>query len=130
VKAVSDIVLDASAILALIQNEPGAEKVAAVSPRAIVSAVNLAEVITKLVQKINDPAAVVKHLALLELRVRAWDEEAAQHSAQYAWLAALGLSLGDRACITTAAISGLRVLTADRRWKTIKPIAARIDLIR
>jgi ribonuclease VapC len=129
-KEAAGIIFDASAVLALVQNERGAETVAKVLPGASISAVNLAEVVTKLAQKTNDPETVVKKIALLKLRVHVWDEEAAQHSGKYAHLAAAGLSLGDRACITTAAIYNARILTADRRWKDIKEIAGRVDLIR
>jgi ribonuclease VapC len=125
-----DVILDASAILALIQNEPGADKVAGALPRAAVSAVNFAEVITKLVQKTKAPERVLRTLDLLQLRVLGWDQDAARHSAAYAYLAAEGLSLGDRACITEAVRSNARILTADRRWKETDPISGRVDLIR
>ena len=122
--------MDASAILALVQNQRGADAVARVLPNALISAVNLAEVIAKLVQKTGNPETVVRKLALLNLDVRAWTEASASHSARYAHLAAAGLSLGDRACITEASLSGVRMMTADRRWKEIPEIADHVDLIR
>jgi len=125
-----EVILDASAVLALIQNERGADRVAEALPRAAISAVNLAEVITKLVRKTKNPVLVRRNLDLLKLRVQPWDERAAHQSADYAHLAASGLSLGDRACITESDISTARILTADRRWKEIPEISARVDLIR
>lgn len=125
-----DVMLDASAVLALIQNERGAEQVLKLLPRALISAVNFAEVIAKLVRKTKNPGVVVRQLSLLKLRVVPWNEVSAQHSARFAHLAELGLSFGDRACITEAAIAGTRILTADRQWKELKEIGELVDLIR
>ena len=127
---VEDVMLDASAVLALIQNEPGSLRVAGVLARSMISAVNWTELITKLVQKTNDPSLVLRHLSVLKLRVLPWTETSAGHSARFAHLAARGLSLGDRACISEASLAGIRILTADRRWKEIDEIAGQVDLIR
>jgi ribonuclease VapC len=125
-----EVMVDASAVLALVQNEPGADVVARALPNAAISAVNLAEVVTKLARKTKDTGAVVRKLSLLKLRVHPWDETAALHSATYAHLADAGLSLGDRACLTAADLSGARVLTADRQWLHIGEFAKRVDPIR
>lgn len=125
-----EVILDASALLALIQNERGADRVVEALPRAAISAVNLAEVVTKLVQKTKNLVFVRKNLDLLKLCVQPWEERAANQCGAYAYLAASGLSPGDRACITESDISAARILTADRRWKEIPEIAARVDLIR
>jgi PIN domain nuclease of toxin-antitoxin system len=47
---VAEVVLDASALLAFLQREPGLDRVRAVLPEAVIGSVNFAEVVTKLVQ--------------------------------------------------------------------------------
>lgn len=113
-------VLDASALLAMLLEEPGGDEVAGLLPRTRVSAVNLAEVLGRLARDgMPDDA-----LAGLEVRLRplALPFEAGL-TAETARLIriARGLSLGDRACIATAKHLRLPVITADRVW-------ARLDL--
>lgn len=113
-------VLDASALLAMLLEEPGGDEVAGLLPRTRVSAVNLAEVLGRLARDgMPDDA-----LAGVEARLRplALPFEAGL-MAETARLirVARGLSLGDRACIATAKHLGLPVITADRVW-------ARLDL--
>lgn len=67
---------------------------------------------------------------LLQIPVRAWDEDLSSASEQYAHLADQGLSLGDRACITEASVSGIGIVTADPAWKSIPEISDRVILIR
>jgi ribonuclease VapC len=126
-----EYLLDASAVLALIQNEPGADRVAGMLPTAAISAVNLAEVITILVRRSGDPNAAVRMLLLLNLQVLAWGESSAHRSGLFAHLADAGLSLGDRACITEGMqFAKTRIATTDRAWKKVKGIASRVILIR
>jgi ribonuclease VapC len=122
--------LDASALLTLLQNEPGSGAVAEMLPKAAISAVDMAEVVTKLVKKTGDPRTVVEKLKLLNLRVLPWDESAAYRSGELAHLADKGLSLGDRACLTQAIISNAMAATADKSWKDSQQIADRVILIR
>jgi ribonuclease VapC len=122
--------LDASAVLALFTNEPGAEVVAGVLDRSAISAVNLTEVITVLRRKRVPAGGAMARFHLLQIPVRAWDEDLSSASEQYAHLADQGLSLGDRACITEASVSGTSIVTADRAWKAIPEISDRVILIR
>jgi PIN domain nuclease of toxin-antitoxin system len=113
---VSDIVLDASALLAILSQEPRARRWEDAVPDAALSAVNLSEVVAKLAdvgmseREIHDGLdlgmivvpfdAVLAHVAgLLRPKTRS-----------------LGLSLGDRACLALAMQMGLPVVTADRAW--------------
>ena len=126
-----EYLLDASAVLALIQNEPGADRVAGMLPTAAISAVNLAEAITILVRRSGDPDAAISMLLLLNLKVLAWGESSAHRSGLVGYLADAGLSLGDRACITEGmSFAKTRIATTDRAWRKIKNIAGRVILIR
>ncbi|MDQ3958865.1 MAG: type II toxin-antitoxin system VapC family toxin [Pseudomonadota bacterium] len=108
-------VLDASALLALLNQEAGADQVAAVIPRAALSAVNLAEVVAKLIDGGMPTAAVREALDTLGLHIVDFTETLAYESAALrAKTKKLGLSVGDRACLATIIYMELPVLTADR----------------
>lgn len=111
-------VLDASAIIAFLRDEPGAAVVRqAIDGRAVVSAVNLAEVLGKLLDKGVAQEATQLAVSALNLEVIDLDAQAAHATA---WLRPLtrhlGLSLGDRACLALAQAIDAVVLTADRPW--------------
>lgn len=117
----SSAVVDASALLALLNAEPGADKVEAVLSGAVVSAVNLAEVAAKLTDAAVPPDAVVEMLAGLGLDVRPFDEALALATGLLRpRTRAPGLSLGDRACLALGMHLSLPVVTADRPWKRLK----------
>jgi PIN domain nuclease of toxin-antitoxin system len=118
---VAEAVLDASALLAFLQNGPGADKVEAVLTRSCVSAVNLAETLSKLVQYGKPLEAVINQIDRLRLPVFPFDSGDAKIVASL-WppTCALGLSLGDRACLALGLRLGLPVLTAERAWATLK----------
>ena len=120
--AVSDAVLDASAVLAWIEGEPGGEEVGARLVTASISAVNLAEVVSKLIDKGLAPGDARRMAADLSCRVALFDREAALATgALRAETANYGLSLGDRACLGLARREGCAALTTDRAW-------ARVDI--
>lgn len=115
-------VLDASAVIALLRDEPGAEQVwAMVQPGATISAVNLAEVLSKMLDKGTPKELAERSVAILDLEVVGLD---APSAAQIAWLRpmtrTIGLSLGDRACLALAVARNALVLTADRPWLTLR----------
>jgi ribonuclease VapC len=110
-------VLDASAILALLQGKPGAALVAPALPTALVGAVNYSEVLGKLVERGSSPAVAARHLSWLGLPVAPFDTELAELAAALVPLTRRrGLSFGDRACLALARQLGLPAFTADRRW--------------
>ena len=110
-------VLDSSAVLALLWGEPGAENVAASVQHARVSAVNLSEVVARLVDRGMAPAEARHAIRELELRVEVFDKELAIEAGLLRTATrALGLSLGDRACLVLAARLGAEALTADEVW--------------
>lgn len=126
----SEVVLDASALLALLNDETGADLVGELLPQALVSSVNLAEVVTRLSLTGMPEDQIRDVVALLGLEVVPLDEEQAF---QAGFLAAqthsLGLSLGDRACLALASTVGTAAVTADRTWKDLD-VGVRIQLVR
>jgi ribonuclease VapC len=114
-------VLDASALLALLNGEAGSEQVANVIVNgAAISAVNLAEVVTKL-SEIGMPEALIHDvLDLLGLEIIDFD---LKQTYQVGLLRSLtrhaGLSLGDRACLALAQQLDLPVFTTDRIWASL-----------
>ena len=112
--------LDASALLALLNGEPGNKVVAENLPGAVISAVNLSEVVAKLVEAGMPDDVVRSALEDLGIEFRAFDSEAAYLTgALRAQTRKLGLSLGDRACVALGFQLSLPVLTADRNWKEL-----------
>ena len=113
----STAVLDASAVLAYLRNEPGSEVVGSLLPGATISAVNLAEVISKLSDR-GIAAATYRHaLGALGLRVAQFSEESAYAVGALRDLTrSAGLSLGDRACLALAKALNLPAITADKAW--------------
>ena len=116
----SRAVLDSSAILAVLLNEPGEDLVAEYKGDALVSAINLAEVAAMFTDRGAVPAEWLYPFSLMRLEVVAFDEDQALASGQLRQAMRLpGLSLGDRACLQLAAMRGLPAVTADRAWREL-----------
>lgn len=125
-----ETVLDATALLALLQEEPGAEPVAEAIPRASISTVNLAEVVGKLADSGMPEEAVRGALAGLGIKVIPFNEDLAYRTGLLRPLtSAYGLSLGDRACLALGQRLSQPVLTADRVWASLK-IGVNVRVIR
>jgi PIN domain nuclease of toxin-antitoxin system len=127
----SRIVLDASAILAIIGGEPGAEQFTAeLLATAVGSTVNLAEVQAKLVSR-GWPSHEAWEDATSPVR------DIVPFSAQHARIAGdlvsrtkpLGLSLGDRACLALGIALKAPVYTAERSWTQLR-VGVPVHLIR
>jgi ribonuclease VapC len=125
------IVLDASAILAVIGNEPGAEKLTpALLAGAVVSTVNLAEVQTKLVSRGWTPDQAWEDATSPVREVLAFDEEQARIAGDLVTQTRhLGLSLGDRACLALGIALRVPVYTAEKAWKKLK-VSVTVHVIR
>lgn len=111
------IVLDASALLAVMDAEPGHELVLAALPGAQISAVNLAEVVSKLAERgmpADEAWADARDLGIVIVPFDA--EQALEVGRLRPLTRAYGLSLGDRACLVLARIEKARALTTDSRW--------------
>ncbi len=110
-------VLDASALLALLQREPGGENVSLQG--AVMNSVNFAEVVQKTARRGKPTDTLLPELTLLGLSVSAFSpEEGVVAGELYPKTQAQGLSLGDRACLATALAQGGVAVTADRNWQS------------
>src|SRR5271166_3425896 len=114
------VVLDASALLAMIREEPGGASVAGAIARARISAVNFAEVVSYLAYAGVPPAQIEDMLTALPVVVIAADIELAWMAGRLRKKTAeAGLSLGDRFCLALAARDRLPAWTADRQWRAV-----------
>jgi len=126
----SIVVLDSSAVLAVLQEEPGREKILAVLDQAVLSAVNSAEIQSKL---IRDGMTANEARIALDGCV----QNVVSFDAQHADIAAAlitqtrpyGLSMGDRACLALAMTLNAPVYTTDRAWAQLQ-VEIEIRLIR
>jgi ribonuclease VapC len=125
-----EAVIDASVLVAILLNEPGAEVGTALSSGALISAVNLAEVVTRMVDKGAAPAIIDAALDGLSITVAAFDKDDALGAGVLRERTRrLGLSLGDRACLALAQRNNATAYTADHRWAALE-IGIPIQLIR
>jgi len=122
------VVLDASALLALLHAEPGAPRVAAVLSRAKASSVNLSEVVAKLAEVGMPESEIHTALVGLGLEVVPFDEALAYRAGLLRPVTrALGLSLGDRAALALAMALDCPVLTTDQQWQAVEaPVVVEI----
>lgn len=126
----SDYVIDASALLAVLNQEPNSERYAKAIEVASISAVNLSEVVAKLTDVGLIEAEIREALGTLGLEIVAFDTESAyQAGLLRSQTKALGLSLGDRACLALGERLNLPILTADRTWTRLR-VGVEIQLIR
>ena len=111
-------VMDASAVLALLQREPGAENVDLRG--ATMNSVNFAEVVQKTVARERPADTLLHELTLLGLDVTPFSPQEAQLAGElYRQTKTHGLSLADRACLATAQLLGAVAVTADRGWREV-----------
>lgn len=123
-------VLDASAVLALLRRETGAEKVDAVIPNAVIATVNLGEVLGKLVDYGMPETEGFSAVAGLGIGFVDVDVGLARVSAKLREATRkAGLSLGDRVCLALGERLELPVLTSDRSWGRLD-LAQEVHLIR
>ena len=116
----SEAVLDASALLALLNQEPGHEEVARTIPDAAISAVNLSEVAAKLAEGGMPEESIREAPEGLALDVHDFGRDLAFQTAMLRPLTKhKGLSLADRACLALGQQLNLPVVTADRVWKEL-----------
>ena len=124
------IVLDASALLAYLKDEPGVDSVRNLLPESVISTVNWAEVVQKAIVLEVDVDGMLEELQELGLQIKPFTIEDSEKTARlWAQTKKYGLSLGDRACLSLGSRLDARVLTSDRAWVSIE-LAVDIQLIR
>jgi PIN domain nuclease of toxin-antitoxin system len=127
---VAEAVLDASALLAFLRKEPGADKVEAVLTRSCISAVNLAETYGKMVEYGKKLDEVIYQIERLRIPVVLFDADQARTAASF-WkqTRSVGMSLGDRACLALALQTGAPAFTTEEKWLKCD-VGARVVKIR
>ena len=127
----TEYVMDSTALIAVVYQEPGYERVVEILDKSAISAVNLAEIMNKLVLR-GAPAETVRDTLLkLELTVEDWTEDLAYRSAEFTpFTKSHGLSLGDRACLTLAKHLRATAVTSDRTWSRKPALGVPIMIFR
>ena len=123
-------VFDSSAVLAILLRERGDVYASQRLTDALVSAVNLVEVITKLIDLGTTASDIDEVLTKLSLKIVDFNETQAFYAGFLRTVTRTkGLSLGDRACLALARATGRIALTADRAWADLD-VGVTIELIR
>jgi ribonuclease VapC len=123
-------VLDASAVLAMLHGEPGAESVGAAVDQGTISTVNWSEVFRRSLEGRVSVVGLRAEVEALGLEIVPFTVDDAEQAARFgASTRHLGLSLGDRACLALAHRLGLPVLTADRSWLDLD-LEVKVEAIR
>lgn len=132
-----EAVLDASALLAFLRNEPGGNKVAQeLENGAYISAANWAEVLSKVCELKIDCEKLISTLKIQGILggalmvVPLMEEDGLVIGKLRVATSKYGLSLGDRACLALAATMKARAVTADRNWINIKLTNVKVEVIR
>lgn len=126
----SNWVLDASALLAMLNREVGSERVAAALADAVMSSVNLSEVVAKLSDQGRAETEIRSYLNALGIVIVPFDLELAYRSGCLrSGTKSAGLSFGDRACLALAESLNIPALTSDRAWTTLN-LNIQVQLIR
>jgi PIN domain nuclease of toxin-antitoxin system len=124
-----ECILDSSAILAWLQEEPGHERVSTLLPDGIVTAANWAEILQKARQHGADPHEVGLLLRSLGLDVVDVTGEDGERAARI-WKKGLPLSLGDRLCLAVAIRLQLPAVTTDTVWSKASIDDVEVEVLR
>lgn len=126
------VIFDASAVLALLRDEPGAAKVETMIADARISVVNFAEVISYYAKQGSDGPTIARMLRALPIAVVPAEEDLALAAGMLRPLTLeAGLSLGDRFCLALAKREKATAVTADRVWTTIaSEVGVKVSVIR
>ncbi|TWG99356.1 PIN domain nuclease of toxin-antitoxin system [Mesorhizobium sp. J18] len=123
-------VLDSSAVLAFLFAEEGGEVARKAFETALISAVNVTEIVAKQIDRGTGTDLAVLRVEDLNLQVRPFDNELALLAGKLrSATRSRGLSLGDRACLALAIRENAVALTADRKWADLD-VGCKIELIR
>jgi ribonuclease VapC len=126
----TDAVIDSSVILADLFGEPGGDVARPAARTATISAINFAEVVSKLVVHGMPEREAIATAYDFDMDVAAVDAELAEAAGVlHGRTRSHGSSIGDAFCLALADSLGLPVLTTDRRWATL-PTGVEVRLIR
>ncbi len=124
------VVLDTSAILAVIFSERASERVVAVANGAMLSVVNLTEILTRCIDRDFPGKAASEFVTYFNINLIAFDATLAKRAAELRRTTRQrGLSLGDRACLALALQENAVAVTADRNWGDLQ-VGCKIEIIR
>jgi ribonuclease VapC len=124
------IVLDASALIALMRKEPGRERVEREFKTSAISSVNLSEALSKFVEEGGDAEQVAAEIAKSGCEIVPASTAHAIRAAKLRPVTkSAGLSLGDRMCLALAQERSCPVLTADRSWAKIG-VGVQLEFVR
>jgi ribonuclease VapC len=124
------VVLDASAMLAVLLEEPGRDRVLAVMGGALIASVNWSEVVARLVGRAASDTQIAAAAGLMAGRIEGFGVQEADLAGRLiARTRPLGLSLGDRCCLAFGMLRKATVLTADRAWAGLD-LGISIEVIR
>jgi len=126
------VVVDASAVFALLADEPGADKVRSVLSMSVMTAVNFSEVVAIYARSGIEAAVIEQSLGELNIEVVPLDRQLAFDTGLLRPICQnAGLSLGDRACLALAKQRHIPALTADRAWlRVAAEVGVEVQLIR
>ncbi|WP_062212850.1 type II toxin-antitoxin system VapC family toxin [Aureimonas sp. AU12] len=123
-------VLDASALLCLLNEEDGAEHVEASLDGSVISAVNFSEVVAKIVERGGTRDLAAAMLDPLHMQIVNFDQSQALCAGELRQVTrTAGLSFGDRACLALAVARDMPALTTDRAWAALE-LDLQIELLR
>ena len=126
----SAAVWDASALLLLLQQEPGWQDLGSRLPGSVMSSVNLSEVAAKLMEVGGAPGKTRQVLESLPIEIDDFTADLAYRAAELRGpTRKLGLSFGDRACLALGLSLGSPILTCDRAWLELD-LGVAIELVR
>ena len=123
-------VVDASAVLALVLQEPGSNAVEPYVGTGLLSVVNYSEVVARLCDRGASAELIQTQIDVLQMTLVGFDQETAFNAGLLREMTKhAGLSFADRACLATAARLGVPAVTADQAWSELD-IGIEIELIR
>jgi ribonuclease VapC len=127
---VTSVVLDASALLAFLRCEPGADIVDAALNDAVISAVNYSEILKKTIERGGSVEATAEFIRGLTVAIIPFDDAHAAAAAElYPQAKPHGMSFADRACLSLGVLRRSSVFTAERKMKLVT-LPIKVKLIR